>query len=115
MTALHLVAHPEFASSPAKLVDVRLIDLLVERPEHMPALSRSEGTDLALALAEATSDLLEGSAGRMSVQFDANREIWECGLERCGTDVLVSLYRPSPSPRVVTHERRLALSELLGR
>ncbi len=115
MTALHLVAHPQFASSPAKLVDARLTDLFVERAEHLPAMSRSEGTDLALALAEATSDLLEGSAGRAALQFDANREIWESGLERCGTDVLVSLYRPSPSPRVVTHERRIPLAEFLGR
>jgi outer membrane protein assembly factor BamB len=113
MTALHLVAHPhrQHALGPA---DPRLLDLLVEQRGSMPTLSRTEALDLLITLGDATQELLENTTGRSSFQFDVNREVWECGLELSGRDVLVSLFRPTPSPRVVTYERRVGRSELLG-
>ena len=113
MTALHLVAHPHARQSPSGPVDPRLIDLLVERRETMPALTRTEGLDLLIALGEAMHELVDGNSGRISFPFDANREVWECGLELSAREVFISLYRPTPSPRVITHERRLGRSELL--
>jgi outer membrane protein assembly factor BamB len=114
MTALHLVAHPHARPTASGPSDPRLLDLLIEKREAMPALTRTEALDLLIALGDATHELLDGSAGRMSFPFDATGEVWECGLELSGREVLVSVYRPTPSPRVVTHERRVARSELLG-
>src|SRR5688572_3693611 len=114
MKALHLVAHPRVAHGAESLNDNRLLDLLVARHENMPALSRLEMRSLVLVLGEASAELLESTMGRSVFEFDANREVWECGLERCSSDVLVSLYRPSPAPKVVTHERRLPLAAFIG-
>jgi outer membrane protein assembly factor BamB len=114
MTALHLVAHPHRLQGPLGPVDHRLIDLLVEQRTSMPALTRTEALDLLIGLGDATLELLESASARSTLQFDVNREVWECGLELSGRDVLVSLYRPTPSPRVVTHERRVARSDLVG-
>ncbi|HKO93430.1 MAG TPA: PQQ-binding-like beta-propeller repeat protein [Polyangiaceae bacterium] len=114
MPALHLVARPNTGKLTRRLVDARLIELLVDGRETMPTLSRTEILELLLALGEAAHDLLDGVAGRATFQFDADREVWECGLELCGKDVLVSLYRPSPAARVVTHERRLPRREFVG-
>jgi outer membrane protein assembly factor BamB len=114
MTALHLVAHLHTGQLSNRLADPRLLDLLVERRDSMPPLARTEALNLMLALGEASHELLEGTAGRITLQFDASREVWECGLELCGPDVLVSLYRPSPSPRVITHERRIRRAEFLA-
>jgi outer membrane protein assembly factor BamB len=113
MTALHLVAQNarQPSSGPA---DSRLLDLLVDSRDLMPPLTRTEALDLLIALGDATHEVLEGNLGRISFPFDGNREVWECGLEVSGRDVLVSLYRPTPAPRVVTHERRVARSDLLG-
>lgn len=113
MTALHLVTHPRAASDAARLVDARLLELLVEHPELMPGMSRPQALDLLISLGEATRELLEGQTGRAVLQFDANREIWECGLEACGHDVLVSLYRSSPSARVLSYERRVPRARFL--
>lgn len=113
MTALHLVAQPHSGQLPSRLADPRLLDLFVERRDLMPQLSRTEALALLMTLGDATVDLLEGSSGRTTLQFDASREVWECGLEVCGRDILMSLYRPTPSPRVITHERRIARAELL--
>jgi outer membrane protein assembly factor BamB len=114
MTALHLVAHLHNGQLSNRLADPRLLDLLVERRDAMPPLSRTEALGLLSALGEATCELLEGTTGRNTLQFDASREVWECGLELCGRDVLVSLYRPGPSPRVLSHERRVARAEFLA-
>src|SRR5688572_14272273 len=107
MTALHLVA-PNARQPGMGPADPRLLDLLVERRDSMPALTRTEALDLLIALADATVELLEGSATRLSVPFDANREVWECGIELSGRELLLSVYRPAPSPRVISHERRAA-------
>lgn len=114
MTALHLVAHSHARQPSLGPADPRLIDLLVEQRSSMPPLARLEALDLLIGLGDATLELLESASGRVSFQFDVNREVWECGLEFSGRDVLVSLYRPSPSPRVITHERRVARSDLLA-
>lgn len=114
MTALHLVAQLRAAQLPSPIADPRLLDLLVERRDSMPPLSRTEALDLLIALGDATHELLEGATGRASFQFDVSREIWECGLELSGREVLVSLYRPSPSPRVLTHERRISRSDFVN-
>ncbi|HWO09322.1 MAG TPA: hypothetical protein VNN80_07575, partial [Polyangiaceae bacterium] len=114
MTALHLVAHPHSRQPASGSADPRLIDLLVDSRDTMPPLTRTEALDLLIALGDATHELLEGPLGRISFPFDGNREVWECGLELSGREVLVSLYRPTPAPRVVTHERRVARSDLLG-
>src|SRR5690349_14141959 len=104
MTALHLVA----PSGPAKLiprpVDGRLLELLVGRRDALPGLSRTELLELLLALGEATHELVGGVAGRTTFQFDADREVWECGLELCARDVLISVFRPSPATRIASHE-----------
>jgi outer membrane protein assembly factor BamB len=114
MTALHLVAHPHARQGSVGPIDPRLIDLFVEQRTSMPALTRTEALDLLIALGDATLELLEGAAARSTFQFDVSREVWECGLELSGRDVLVSLYRPTPAPRVLTHERRIARSDLVG-
>jgi outer membrane protein assembly factor BamB len=114
MTALHLVAHPHARQGSLGPADPRLIDLLVEQRTSMPTLTRTEALDLLIALGDATVELLENASARSTLQFDVNREVWECGLELSGRDVLVSLYRPSPTPRVVTHERRISRAELVG-
>jgi outer membrane protein assembly factor BamB len=114
MTALHLVAHPHTLQGALGPADSRLIDLLVERRTSMPTLTRTEALDLLIALGDATLELLESTSARSIFQFDVNREVWECGLELSGRDVLLSLYRPTPAPRVVTHERRVARSDLVG-
>jgi outer membrane protein assembly factor BamB len=107
MPALHLVARPNPAKLPSRLVDSRLLALLMTGREGLPPLSRTELLELLVALGEATYELLESAAGRTTLQFDADREVWECGLEVCGKDVLASVYRPSPAPRVLTYERRI--------
>jgi outer membrane protein assembly factor BamB len=113
MKALHLVAHASPGKLAPRLVDGRLLDLLVASREAMPMPSRTELLELLLALGEATHELLGGSAGRTTFQFDADREVWECGLELCSKDVLVSVYRPSPSTRIATHERRISRRNFL--
>jgi outer membrane protein assembly factor BamB len=114
MTALHLVALPQTRQPGIGPADPRLLDLLVERRDTMPALDRTEALDLLIALADATVELYEGSAARISVPFDANREVWECGIEPSGRELLISVYRPAPSPRVISHERRASRSDWLG-
>jgi outer membrane protein assembly factor BamB len=113
MTALHLVARPNPSKLPSRQVDTRLFALLMTGRDTLPGLSRTELLELLVALGEATHELLEGGAGRTTFQFDADREVWECGLEQCGKDVLVSIYRPSPSARVLTYERRIGRREFV--
>lgn len=114
MTALHLVAHPRVDQLSPHLADSGLLELLLERKDSMPAVSRAEFLELAVALGEATCELFEGAAGRVVSQFDAGREVWEFGLELCGRDVLVTVYRPSPAPRVATYERRVSRGEFVA-
>jgi outer membrane protein assembly factor BamB len=114
MTALHLVAHTSPGKLTPRLVDGRLLDLLVGGRESMPTLSRTEVLELLLGLGESTHELLSGVAGRTTFQFDADREVWECGLELCGRDVLVSVFRPSPSTRIASHERRVVRRDFLA-
>lgn len=112
MKALHLVAHATPGKLAPKLVDGRLLDLLAGR-DALPLPSRTESLELLLTLAETSQELLGGMAGRATFQFDADREVWECGLELCGRDVLVSIYRPSPATRIATHERRVTRRDFL--
>src|SRR5688572_32144024 len=112
MKALHLVAHATPGKLAPKLVDGRLLDLLAGR-DAMPVPSRTESLELLLTLAEASHELLSGVAGRTTFQFDADREVWECGCEPCGRDVLVSGYRPSPATRIAAHERRMTRRDFL--
>src|SRR3954449_1801761 len=113
MTALHLVARPNPSKPPSRQVDARLLALLMTGRDTLPSMSRTELLELLVALGEATHELLEGGAGRTTFQFDADREVWECGLEQCGKDVLISIYRPSPSARVLTYERRMGRREFV--
>src|SRR5689334_3444268 len=114
MTALHLVAHASTGKLTPRLVDGRLVDLLVGARDVMPVLSRTELLGLLLGLGEATHELRGGVAGRTTFQFDADREVWECGLELCGRDVLASVFRPSPSTRIAAHERRIPRRDFIA-
>src|SRR6185295_5247961 len=114
MTALHLVAHASPGKLTPRLVDGRLLELLVAGRDALPLLSRTELLEVLLALGEATHELLGGVGGRTTFQFDADREVWECGLELCGRDVLFSLFRPSPATRIAAHERRLSRRDFVG-
>src|SRR3954470_13221236 len=114
MTALHLVAHSSPVKLAPRLMDGRLLELLAGARDALPALSRTELLELLLALGEATYELLGGVAGRTTFQFDADREVWECGLELCGRDVLVSVFRPSPSTRIASHERRVVRRDFIA-
>lgn len=114
MTALHLVTHPRAAQAGARGADPRLLDLLVDRRDAVPNLSRPQALDLLVSVSESMRELLDGACARSVTPFDANREVWECGLESCGRDVLVTVYRSNPSARVISHERRMARGYLVA-
>lgn len=114
MNALHLV-DPKDGERPAvgSFYSDHPLALIEDAAEKLPPLSRSERLALALGLARGTRELLRKVGTRVAVRFEAAGDVWELGLERCRTDVLVSVYRPSSWPRVVVHERRVRRDDLI--
>ncbi len=115
MTALHLVAQPRAGASESLAPgDRALAHLLAGNVAAFPPLSRQAMVELTLDLCDGVQVLLEGRQRRGIYAFSTEDAVWECGLERCGRDVLISLYRPAGDPCVVAHERRVAISSLVG-
>ncbi len=95
------------------LRDARLVGSLDDKA--LTALLR----DLAFAVVE----LATGKRWRISVLTEAAGETWEIGLERDGAELLLTVFRPGPSPVVVQMEhpvdferaRRAVLDGMDGR
>lgn len=113
MSVLHLVARTQARGARATTLPVHAVfDGIFEPLRGMPLIRSAHAHDLLVELSETTCRLVEARAGRASVPFDSEQEVWECGLEVCGNDILVSFFRTSPTPLVVLHERRIAMAKV---
>jgi outer membrane protein assembly factor BamB len=110
MSVLHLVAHAQAGAARAHALPVHaLLEGIFEPVRNMPQVRPAHCAELLYELGELTARLLELGQGRGVVPFDADQEVWECGLEVCGSDLLLSLFRSSPGAFVLQHERRIGL------
>lgn len=72
---------------------------------------RSTLADLSYALASIAS----GSKARAVVRLCVEPDPWEIGVERAGSDLLVTVFRSGDLPEVLVHERRIDASTFAAR
>jgi outer membrane protein assembly factor BamB len=108
MSVLHLVARPHAGTGRAAALPLHaLLDGVLEPLRSLPQVRPGHAQNLLLELGEATCRLVDAGEGRAAVAFDAEQEVWECGLELCGRQIVLSVFRTSPSALVVVYEKRV--------
>jgi outer membrane protein assembly factor BamB len=75
----------------------------------------AEAATLLCELAYALRDLALRDRGRAVVHLAGSVDPWQVGLERAGSDVLVSVFQGGALPDIVVHERRLEAAVLASR
>lgn len=89
----------------------------IERTLALLEGERGEGVrsavrcDLAYSLAE----LARGARTRATTRLEPVGSPWELGLERCGDELVVTVFRGGPSPEVAVFERRLPFARAAAR
>jgi outer membrane protein assembly factor BamB len=144
MTGLSLVAlRPERSTEPARTPVQEILEILLDggggptaldfdrtlarpglarapageaRKESLPRpLKASEATALLCDLAYAAADLASGQRPRAVVRLCADADPWEIGLERAGSDALVTVFQGGTVPNVALFERRVGGAALCER
>lgn len=90
-----------------------VVDLLVDGANLTARLGQAEVIPMLRDLGLAIGDLVAGRRSRAAISCLGGDEPWQLGVERCGGQALVSLFRTGASPEVAVHERRVAGHELL--
>jgi outer membrane protein assembly factor BamB len=114
MSALHVVIRPcpERAPSEDLASTYGLFDLLVQGVNLTARIGEGQSLSVLGDLGHAVAHLAAGRRSRATVEFYADEEPWELGLELDGREVLVSVLRSGPAPEVAIHERRVELVAL---
>jgi outer membrane protein assembly factor BamB len=136
MTGLSLVAlRPERSTEPARTPVQEILEILLDGPSGHAALDfdrtptraglaraplgeprkesllrplkDSEVTALLCDLAYAAADLASGQRPRGVVRLCADPDPWEIGVERAGSDALVTVFQGGTVPNVALFERRI--------
>lgn len=112
MTGLSLVAQrpeisPASTSSVESLAVRALFNLLLMERVPLADLPERDVSAFVADLAYAIADLSAARRHRIALRLVHGAEPLELGLERAGTDLLVSLVRTTAIPEVVFHERRV--------
>ena len=100
------------AATPSRLRGT--VDLLVDGTNLTARLPDVDRASFFCDLARITDDLCERRSHRASVRCHAVEGPWELGLERVGTELLVSLFRGGPRPEVALFERRVELAAFVA-
>jgi outer membrane protein assembly factor BamB len=119
MTGLSLVARPLPPSIERDVSPLRaVLDLLSGGATGARAeggaidLGAADALPVLCDLAYAAADLAARGRSRAVVRVPVGSDLWELGLERSGSDVLVTLFRGAGVPDVAFHERRLDVEVL---
>ena len=114
MTALRILSGTGAASSTAlsKEKQRALVDLLVDGVNLTARIPAADPAPLLRDLALAVVELAALRSRRAEVRCYSPDGPWELGLERCGSRVLVSLFRGGAHPEVAMFEREVPLAAL---
>ena len=114
MTALRILNGAGAASSPAPAREKQrgLVDLLVDGVNLTARIPSADPAPLLRDLALAVADLAALRASRAEVRCYSADGPWELGLERCGPNALVSLFRGGAHPEIAMFEREVPLAAL---
>ncbi len=88
------------------------LDLVVDGVNLTARLGESQTLPLIADLSQAVAALDGGKRQRVCLQVYGEDSVWEIGLENDATDILLTLFRSTPSPDVAVFERRLQRAEL---
>ena len=109
MTGLSLVAQApaELLRTPDLSPVQSLVDFLTEGSSLAPRLREAEAIVFVGELSHAAADLSSAQRARAVVRLCAEPDPWELGLERSGSEVLLSLFQGGGVPDVAVFERRI--------
>ncbi len=112
MTGLSLVAkRPEISPRSTSTVDSpavnALLNLLLMERVPLVELPERDVSAFVADLAYAIADLSAARRPRIALRLIQGADPWEIGIERAGTDLLVTLVRTTSIPEVAFHERRV--------
>src|SRR4029078_2889616 len=109
MPGLSLVALPVApGSAEPDLSPVHaLLDFLAEGSSLSPRLREAEALQLVGELGTLAAALASRDTARAVVRLCADPEPWEIGLERSGSDVLISVFQGGAVPDVLVFEGRI--------
>lgn len=114
MTAIEVVVRPRPQTAPNEALAPLhgLCDVIVDGINLTARLGEGSALALLADLGQALAALNRGKRERGTLQLYAEDEVWEIGLEADGSDVLLTVFRSGPCPRVAVHERRIDLAAL---
>lgn len=114
MPAFHVVVHPRPDNAPSRALAPLhgLFDVIVDGVNITAKIGEGVALSLLADLAGAVAQLAAGRRARAFLPLYAADEVWELGLEASAADVLLTVYRTSPTAEVAVFERRVTLTAL---
>ena len=114
MSAFHVVVRPRPHTAPSRALAplYGLFDVVVDGVNITAKIGEGVALSLLADLAGAVAQLAQARRDRVCLQLYVTEEVWELGLEACGSDVLVTVYRTGPAAEVAVFERRVSLAAL---